>query len=195
MADIRDKIPEMKIRDTVELWRNAIRILDNPAKTIQHDLARKVLDAISADWARRRRAPTNPDEVFAWPSTEARAGIGGIDTGDWTKDGALKFMGYKVGETDGEPVGIRERILREIFSGEIPPVFPPAYLDEWGDSNSVQRLQKMAESIAAFVRNAKRRRNSKMAAAIRDWENDLEYLYYEFYVEKFHFAWPSIAIQ
>ncbi len=194
MADVRDKIPSMRIRDTVELWRNAIRSLNDPKKSWQHDLAQKVLVAIRDDWQRRRRMPANPDEIFAWPSTEASAGTGGIDSEDWIREGALKFLGYKVGGIDGEPQGIRERILREVFFGEIPPVFPRPYLDEWGDPSSVQRLQKMAETIAALVRNAKRRRDSRMAAAIRDWENDLEYLYYEFYVGKFYFAWPSAAI-
>ena len=65
------------------------------------------------------------------------------------------------------------RIRREFFAG------------------SAQRLRKLAETIAALTRNAKRRRDSIMATAIEHWEQDLEFLYYEFYVEKFYFGWPT----
>ena len=49
----------------------------------------------------------------------------------------------------------------------------------------------MAESIAAFARNAKRRRQINLNDAIGEWEADLEFLYEEYYVGHFHFAWPA----
>jgi hypothetical protein len=52
----------------------------------------------------------------------------------------------------------------------------------------------MAETIAALTRNARRRRDQKMNAAIRDWEMDLDFLYWEYYVEKFKFDWPNSKI-
>ena len=33
-----------------------------------------------------------------------------------------------------------------------------------------------------------------MATAIKRWEGDLEYLYYEFYVGHFSFSWPKLKI-
>jgi hypothetical protein len=73
-------------------------------------------------------------------------------------------------------------MLDQIFQSQIPPVFPSVYLNEWGQPRSVKRLKKMAETIAALTRNAKRRRDSRMKTAIRDCENDLNYLYHEYYV-------------
>jgi len=52
----------------------------------------------------------------------------------------------------------------------------------------------MAESIAAFCRNAKLRDSSSLAAAISDWEVDLVWLKQTYYDRKFHrvFNWPQI---
>jgi hypothetical protein len=49
----------------------------------------------------------------------------------------------------------------------------------------------MAHCIAAFTRNAKRRSAHDYAEAIADWEADLDYLYREYYVGHFSFAWPA----
>lgn len=193
-AAIIAKISTMKIRETVTLWQNAIKILADPAKAKRHPDARHVVDAIHKEWIRRRRTRIDPEEVFDWPSTDAEPGVGGIDTQDWQKKGVLLFMGYKVGDTEGEPQRVREGILSEVFSGPIPPVFPNAYLDEWDDPSSALRLKKMAETIAALTRNARRRRDSLMNAAIRDWVKDLEFLYWKYYVDKFQFAWPDSKI-
>jgi hypothetical protein len=194
MPKIVAQIPKMKIRETVNLWQNAIRILEDPKQKSQHSSARKVLNAIGAEWERRRRTPLEEDDRFDWPSTHADPGSGFPDTDDWIQEGVLQYMGYRVGDTDGERQAIRQRILSEIFSGSIPPVFPRQYLDEWGQPSSVGRLRKLAETIAALTRNAKRRRDDTMRSAIRDWERDLEFLYYEYYVGKFHFAWPSSSV-
>jgi hypothetical protein len=187
------KIPTMKIRETVNLWRNALRILSDPAKAKRHLEAQQAIDAIYKEWIRRRREPIDPTEMFDWPTTDAEAGTGGIESEDWQEIGVLKFMGYTVG-SEGEPPRVRERILTEIFAGPIPPVFPNEYLDEWGEPSTAPRLKKMAETIAALTRNARRRRDLKMKAAVRDWEKDLDFIYWEYYVEKFKFDWPTNKI-
>lgn len=133
------------------------------------------------------------DGFFKWPETNANIGDGSIDVTEWHKLGVLKVLRYQVGH-DGEPKGVRERILSEVFRTHIPPVFPAGYMSEWSGPQSVPRLQKTAESIAAFVRNAKRRRDSKMLEAISDWESDLRYLYVEYYVGRYHFDWPSTLV-
>jgi len=194
MTKIIEQIPKMKMRDTVNLWRNAIRILGDDAKKKQHATADAVLNAIKREWIRRRRDPISPEDIFDWPSTEAAPGSGYLYTEDWIKEGVLQYMGYRVGNTDGEPPRIREKILSEIFKGPIPPAFPPNYLEEWGEPTTVVRLRKLAETIAALTRNAKRRRDARMRAAVRDWEADLEFLYHEYYVGKFYFAWPESSI-
>ncbi len=188
-----NKIPSMKVIETVNLWKNAVRILNDPSRASQHSDARNVVRAISADWARRTAAPISPDELFNWPETQANPGYGGLDTAAWIREGVLQFMGYRVGH-DGETPIMRQAILAQVFTDHIPPVFSRIYLEEWGDPATVQRLKKLADTIAALTRNAKRRRTQGMIEAIRDWEADLEFLYYEYYVGKFTFSWPEISI-
>ena len=188
---IIEKLPKMKIKDTMQLWNNCIENIADKKRRKMHSDARAILDAISVEWIRRGKTPPDPAEFFNWPSTEASAGRGGINTHEWLEEGLLKYMGYRVGGTEGLSKAVRERILVEIFQGGIPPVFPHEYLNEWSDSGTPQRLKKLAETIAALTRNAKRRRDSRMATAVMHWEQDLEFLYYEYYVEKFHFGWPS----
>jgi hypothetical protein len=185
------KIPTMKIRETVNLWLNAIKILSDPAKEKRHAEARQAIDAVYNEWIRRRSGRVDPAEMFDWPSTDAAPGTGGIETKDWQEIGFLKFMGYTVDNTEGIPPRVRERILSEIFTGPIPPVFSNKYLDECGEPSTAFRLKKMAETIAALTRNARRRRDQNMDAAIRNWEKDLDFLYWKYYVEKFQFDWPN----
>ena len=54
--------------------------------------------------------------------------------------------------------------------------------------------KKIAETIAAFVRNSRRRRDTRMEAAVSDWEDDLQYLYNVYYVGTFQFGWPRTTI-
>lgn len=189
---IIERIPKMRMRETVELWRNAIRALEDKRRKELHPAAQRVLGALDQEWKRRYTHP-HPQDRFEWPSTHANPGSGAFSTEGWIDEGVLQYLGYKVG-VGGEPKGYRARILAQIFVGQLPPVFPPPYLNEWGPPSSVARLRKMAETIAALTRNAKRRRDSRMHRAIQDWENDLEFLYYEYYVGKFRFDWPSTSI-
>jgi len=189
---IIEKIPSMRMDAMMRLWRNAVEIRSNEKKMSVWRNAALVLDAINKEWSRRRRQPPNPDEFFKWPRTDAEPGRRSkIDVDDWIQEGVLKFMGYQVGSTNGISSNLRRRILEQIFEGALPPVFPPSYLDEWGKPKSATRLQKMAETLAAFVRNAKRRRTAKLWGAIKDWESDLNFLYEQYYLNHFYFGWPS----
>jgi hypothetical protein len=67
-------------------------------------------------------------------------------------------------------------------------------MGSWALPASAHRLKKLADALASFTRNAKRRNNPALDSAIADWEHDLEYLYYRYYVGKFGFAWPSLDI-
>ena len=192
---IIEKIPSMRLDAMMRLWRNAVEIRSNGKKKSNWRNAALVLDAISEEWSRRRRRPIGPDDFFKWPSTDAAPGRHSkIDVDDWVQEGVLKFMGYQVGSTNGLSSNLRCRILEQIFEGALPPVFPHSYLDQWGEAGSAARLQKMAEAIAAFARNAKRRRSDSLWGAIRDWESDLSFLYEQFYVGHFHFAWPETTL-
>lgn len=103
----------------------------------------------------------------------------------------LSWLGYHVGATKGEPENYRRFILDTVFSSELPPVDSLAYVLSWGRANSPQRLHKLADTIAALVRNAKRNSRRNLGQACEEWEEDLRYLYDRYYVDHFHFAWPE----
>ncbi|MCV0394349.1 MAG: hypothetical protein K5872_13460 [Rhizobiaceae bacterium] len=180
--------------EIMRLWRNAIEIQAGRQGGATSSDAGQVIKALHKEWERRRRRPPSPDEYFRWPDTNAEIGSGSLSTGGWLKEGLLRFMGYQVGSTNGVATPVRRRMLEGIFEGGLPPVFEPAYLEKWGGPESPMRLQQMAETIAAFVRNAKRRLHPNYMTAIRDWESDLTFLYEQYYVDRFHFAWPTVAL-
>jgi hypothetical protein len=182
-------LPTMKFRNVIVLWQNANRILSDPSKADQHAQAEMVIHAIDEEWERRRASPLPDDDYFDWPTTDAKPGRGDLNSDDWEREGLLKVIGYKVG-IGGETQSFRKQILAAIFRGAVPPVFPSHYVAEWSSPGSPHRLRKMARTIAAFTRNAKRRRDTQMSEAIRDWERDLDFLHDEYYVGEFGFEWP-----
>jgi hypothetical protein len=111
---------------------------------------------------------------------------------EWQPDGVLGYFDYRVGLGDGRPELVRRSILARVFEGSLPPVFSREYMAEWGVSRSATRLRKMAVSIAAFVRNAKRRTSSDCVQAISEWEADLKFLRDRYYDQSFEFQWPTI---
>lgn len=186
--------PGMKVRNMVTMFQNCSRILADPSKAPMHERARMLIAAINSEWLERRLNRVQLGDRFTWPSTDARSGQGGLSTEEWIKEGLLQFMGYKVGLNSYSTARWRERLLSEIFACHVPPVFPDEYIQAWGEPRSVGRLRKLAETLAAFTRNARRRRDAHMDSAIKDWESDLEFLYYEYYVGKFNFAWPTTKV-
>jgi hypothetical protein len=185
------QLPRYKLAETVQLWRNCLRRLRNlrPPGSRADDV-RALLRAIGEEWLRRAQNGVDPAEFFRWPSTKADPGNHRIDTQEWIADGMLRYLGYRVG-ISGVDDDERRLILEELFRNYLPPAFPPEYLDEWASPGTPARLQKLAETIAAFTRNARRRRNSNMDTAVSHWERDLQYLYDQFYVGVFRFAWPA----
>jgi hypothetical protein len=61
----------------------------------------------------------------------------------------------------------------------------------WGKPRTARRLQKLANTLAALTRNAKRRDSMSYAKAIDDWEDDLALLRERYYVQFLHFGWPA----
>lgn len=186
------KLPGMKPQEIAQLFVNSVGNLADPAKAYLHDATRMLLDAISDEWRHREKAG-NPDDYFQWPSTDAAGGDGGLTGRHWPAEGLLKFMGYTVGATQGERAQVRELILARVFSDHLPQIVSPDYMMEWGRPKTAGRLRKMAETIAALTRNAKRRRDRSFDQAIRDWEHDLSFLYHTYYVGHFGFGWPSTS--
>jgi hypothetical protein len=89
--------------------------------------------------------------------------------------GMLSFMGYRVGESRGLYPTQRRKILGYVFRGELPRLNSDSYSQEWGRPGSRTRLNKITNSLMAFIRNAERRGWS-MKTAIRDWQEDLRFV-------------------
>jgi hypothetical protein len=120
------------------------------------------------------------DLGFDWPTTLV---FGGGETeveADWPKIGPLKKMGYKVGAYGIQDAKKRHKILEKAFTGRLPNVYSPAYMQDWGAPNSKQRLKKIADSIASFC-SLQKRKKYPPRLAIDHWEADLAWLYKKFY--------------
>lgn len=130
-------------------------------------------------------------ETFRWPDTKAVLGNGTLDEAEWPNVGLLRHMGYRTGRS-GKRAHVRRKILDRVYTERaLPRVHSHAYMREWGDPNSATRLRKMAHSIAAFVRNNKRKKGKVYRKAIKDWEDDLRYLKRTYYNGRYDFPWPT----
>lgn len=127
---------------------------------------------------------------FSWPTTTAKIGAQDLPSNAFKhEEGMLRHYGYKVG-IHGLDESERLKILNSIFLYPLMPMDDSEYVSEWGEPKTARRLQKLAESIAAFTRNAKRRNESSFSKAIQDWEADLAYLKKAYYDNCFSFTWP-----
>lgn len=88
-------------------------------------------------------------------------------------EGVLRAMGYAVGR-NGVRLQARRDLLQRVVAtrfGQLPEVSNVA---EWGESNTLQRVDKIGRCLAGFIQNA-RRRTPPPQAAIDAWEKDLEW--------------------
>jgi hypothetical protein len=158
------------------------------------DSSRKLLDKFAWDHPALEYLS---ERGFDWPSAFATRGEGDIefDETPWPKVGLLKHMGYKVGKYGLKKEKQRQEILRKVYiSSNLPLVKSRSYMAEWGKARSCQRLQKMANSLATFCRNAKRR-SKPPKLAINHWETDLRWMYRNFYRrDHCNFSWPSTIV-
>jgi hypothetical protein len=127
---------------------------------------------------------------LAWPSTfVSRSGGGGLLL-ESPELGMLRYMGYKVGER-GLPAAERRAILAEVFSSKLENINSPEYMQGWGRPKSKERLKKMADSMAAFCQSQKRKGNDLAAS---HYEEDLRWLYKNYYSGRFKFKWPRFYV-
>lgn len=174
-------------------WLNCIQRLDAPSDEFPEREVKKLLDAIEKEWRRRTGPGSRPDDYFRWPSTDAEIGIGSLsDPGQWLSEGLLRFLHYSVGRRQEGNERSRRVILAAVFDGDLPPFHSAEYMLGWGMPGTACRLKKIASSLAAFARNAKRKRLAELTEAIADWEADMKFLNDTYYVGHFHFAWPSL---
>lgn len=107
--------------------------------------------------------------------------------------GMLKACGYTVGAKSRSD-SIRQAQLRRALMEELPSELGDEYITICGAPRTVGRLQKMANSIATFTRNAKRRRSGSLEEAIRHWEMDLAWLKQTWYRPDLGIVWPSTFV-
>lgn len=141
-----------------------------------------------------RLVELSKENYFNWPTTEATDSINHIAPNIiWHPQGVLSYLGYKVGE-NGASESSRRSILTSVFCNNLPNLVSQDYMLTWGEPKSVTRLKKMANSIAAFTRNAKRNNPLGFGVAINEWETDLMFLKNTYYIGKYDnaFIWPLI---
>ncbi len=126
---------------------------------------------------------------FSWPTTTILTSNHSLTEINWPKIGILQAVGYRVGDK-GLFKNERQKILNEVYKNQLPLVESQSYMDEWGSPKSSQRLYKIAYTIAALVRNAKRKTRADMRCAISEWESDLSWLRDKYYVDMM-WDWPS----
>lgn len=132
------------------------------------------------------------NDYFKWPTTSLMSGRPEFPPDyNWEKNGPLSLFGYGVGNANALTDLRRRRVLTDVFQAHFLYDIPEKVRAEWGGAESSVRLQKMANSIAMFVKNAKRKEVPGYARAIDEWTSDLDYLYQEFYLHRFFFAWPA----
>jgi hypothetical protein len=136
---------------------------------------------------------------FDWPSTEVDESLEPLRYIDTPENGFLKYCKYKVGNS-GLLFSERKKCLVRAFGTILPASYintlpreiKDEYVSEWGSPTTCKRLRKIAESIAAFARNQKRKTNPAKQA-VMDWERDLQWLKEQYYDNcKRQFQWPVI---
>jgi hypothetical protein len=149
---------------------------------------RRTISAIADEWRRRR----DDEDYFSWPSTDAPMGLARLGTIDAPDLGILAALGYRVGKTHGQPDELRRFVLDYVFQGDLPPINDASYMSQWDKPLSSRRLRKMANTIASFIRNFKRKASGNYELAILHWNDDLSYLHQRYYVGMFGFEWPDV---
>lgn len=192
LLDFMTALPPKPVRDLLAIWRNAVRIVADESREAFHQQSRVMIRAIEHEWD-RRSAEAALSDSFKWPEANAakatqrdKPQVGCF--ADLVEHGMLKEMGYTVGR-NGLPSNVRQKMLSEVFLRSLPPAFPKPYMEQWGANGSARRLHKIADSLAAFARNASRM-DGNYDEAISDWQEDLQYLHDRHYVGTFGFGWP-----
>ena len=133
------------------------------------------------------------DGYFRWPHTDIYPGKGLFNpTEELLQIGVLAAMGYHVGKK-GLNVSARHSILQTAYTNSVPFV-EMDNMKEWNAPKTPWRLKKIADCLATFAQNAKRRVNSDSYwQSIEDWEDDLAWLKRNFYdgVYDSKFVWPD----
>jgi hypothetical protein len=129
---------------------------------------------------------------WPWPISEPPVGKGDSGSLDFpNRFSGLWLCGYRVGKTDGLPEDERRHFLDYFFRNPLPPIIAKLHGSSYGLCGSEERLKKIADVLAANCRNFRRNNRTRYAAAISDYETDLEYLKQTYY-KAGSFPWPPV---
>lgn len=131
------------------------------------------------------------DDSFPWPTTEALPGNGPLGSESWPQTGMLSYLGYHVGR-EGVAVQERRAILDFVYKDRLPNVNNADYMISWGTPGTATRLRKLAESLASFCRNQKRK--DPYVVSVDEWDSDLDYLKIRHYDGHYDFVWPHTEL-
>lgn len=188
---LTSKIPTMSHEELMGMFQKCIKKMAGRRPSEISPAVLGLHKAIVDEWERRTDLLVAGDGYFEWPTTDAPNGDGNLSAKTWHEVGMLSTFGYHVGTTHNVSEGERRYLLDQIFNCPLPPLNNAPYMKGWSTPKSKLRLKKIAETIAALTRNAKRRRNDRFQVACDDWETDLLYLYQRYYVGQFRFGWPQ----
>lgn len=190
VASLTSGLPDRTMSELQQQWLNLLTYMEKQPE--HRHVWNQFHDALIAEWGRRHHFAHSDPDHFVWPSTAVGPGDKSQGFGNWHSEGILAYLGYRVGATNGATDFARRRILDAVFACVLPPINDPNYIRDWGKAGSAARLKRLANEIARFAQNGKRKRSADMSSAVADWEADLLYLYREYYVGKFGFGWPQI---
>ncbi len=115
----------------------------------------------------------------------------GRELGECPPVGVLAYNGYHVGK-GGVTLAVRRSVLTHIFTSALAPKPSLEEVARYGAPYSEQRLVRMAQVISFFRDADWGQRAGEMAAAVADWDRDLEYLRQNFHAGWFAFEWPVV---
>ena len=198
IPDIMDKkIPEWKL-PLSELQRDWHRGYWQKVRSywVAIDIDEKLEDFNG--WLPQALEEQGIEDWFPWPSTLAPIGVDEMNNVVMHSEGMFSYLGYHVGK-QGIPDDDRHEILDWIFHNKLPRVNDDSYRAEFGEPESSMRLEKMANFLAAEVRNFTRKRTADYSQSVIHYKGDLDYLYHKYYVGRFgfdkdpnpDFVWPE----
>jgi hypothetical protein len=184
-------LPTRSHLDLLQIYQKCARKMAGHTASEISPAVLSLHSAILKEWERRTSSLLADDGYFKWPTTDAPLGDKTLSGSAWRAVGMLSALGYHVGITEGLPGVERQFLLDQMFEIRLPPLNDQLYMLEWGLPRTAPRLKKLAETIAALTRNAKRRKSQDLQVACDHWESDLDYLYAKYYVRHFRFSWPA----
>ena len=104
-------------------------------------------------------------------SIEIPGDINGI--GSDSHRGLLAFLGYS-GAADGPGVGLRRKILQDVFCAELVPLTDQnrSYILEFGPPGSKKRFDKILNYLQGRIRDVERYNSQAWLDVLRRYEED-----------------------